>query len=1124
MILSTLKTQADEYLNRRLDPAGKRLLPKPSQLCFAILLGILLLQFTGVSVAEEPRTWTSADGTQQIKAEFDSLEDGKVHLKVGTTGKLTIPLEKFSKKDRAYIDSLMAETTQKPELLAPKTFTSESSGVASGSGSLNGTSLIANQQLQEVAAELGVETRNGVPVVRDDWRNSDPGKSAQALALAKLFDRIAISVSPEFVEKLAPVIIANHFPRNVAQQYLSQHKYFLRKNPLLAAQSSRWKGVDEFETRSTQKEFFAKHRQDLEDLGIKLPGRFLFVSKVFFHPYDFERGGMVLADFGNFDETTDQFAVLASTQSTQGYVKYIRSPVRIPPFWTVQPDTVRKLASVNNRRIAYLAQEIVLYEPPTRSARQASFLPPLIARLNSARVYADEKLTQPVDEWKVDQFPQSVLLGGASEESSMAVPIPLDELSIAGLMMQHLSTEFADEAWLDMWNELKKNDIEKYVAVGEAIKEEASSHAFLSRLNADEASTRQSDNTSQRRESAQDAIAYSTAKTKRLMSLHNRPFFSPQPPSSGTKRVLEDSHRKALQEWVVSRVTSTNNRFFLLGKIKKNEQFNQPEFRTPAKYISPVLKDAGFEIDHVLRMGNKMTIENRFHPVKSVRSWDEHRFREDFLRFGENRGTAVTFAFQNRVDDLLKMIPQNLLDEIYADSRSDYQRVVQIEVNVQRLELLKSRENNGISELVVHLLPTDVRLFHHRRLIFEKHLDEVDGSQIAKPESPIQDMKSSTEIPSTQMKSEDNPLTPNAGEPVAQHGNAEAIELTPAMIPLMIAKFQPEFFESHLDQFIVTRLQHEHWFRTDPNRNVYGVDQALGEALPVFADMPDAAARKALTTKFKAWSDKNMNGATGPFTMRFDDVEFKHGVFHTTPSPAFFHGMQNGSPFYGNPFRPLYTAKSAFSREERQIRNTELSIAANEQFNPGGDNRSDALKDAFAKQKKNFAAWENAITRPPREIYFSTRRFEYVVPDSNGNRSIKQQGASMGGSSSGGISGIPIAKPTTEPVFPVLSIDKEIWLPENAAIDAGAGRLQLEITLEPKEVEILDQPLPHPWIEAYLRYSPQNVRSETEAYRSKCDSGQYAMIHAELKAARIVNADTGATVLQMVLKDARPVK
>lgn len=395
----------------------------------------------------------------------------------------------------------------------------------------------------------------------------------------------------------------------------------------------------------------------------------------------------------------------------------------------------------------------------------------------------------------------------------------------------------------------------------------------------------------------------------------------------------------------------------------------------------------------------------------------------------------------------------------------------------------------------------------------------VDGIRILTREGDVVAFIPATSLPKSRTISDNNPFTPEPSESTSQRGSTEAQELTPAMIPLMIAKFQPEFFEKHLDQFIVTRLQHEYWFRTDPIQNTYGVDQTLGEALPVFADMPDAAARKSLITKFQAWSEKNMERAAGSFTIRFDDVEFKHAILQTTPSPAFFHDMRYGSPFYGNPFRPIYDAESAFGTETRQIESEERFIAANKKFNAAGDIRSDSVKAAFTKRKENAELWTKAITSPPREIYFSTRRYQYVVPDSNGNRSTSSQGASMGGRSSGGIAGIPIAKPATEPIFPVLSIDKEIWLPENAAIDANGARLQLEITANPADVEIQDQPAPHPWIEAYLRYSPNNVQSETKEYRSKCDAGHYAMIHANLQAARIVNADTGATVLQLVLRE-----
>lgn len=125
----------------------------------------------------------------------------------------------------------------------------------------------------------------------------------------------------------------------------------------------------------------------------------------------------------------------------------------------------------------------------------------------------------------------------------------------------------------------------------------------------------------------------------------------------------------------------------------------------------------------------------------------------------------------------------------------------------------------------------------------------------------------------------------------------------------------------------------------------------------------------------------------------------------------------------------------------------------------------------------------------------------------------------MGGRSSGAIVGIPVAKPAAERIFPVLSVDKEIWLPKDAAIDASSGRLQLEITFETVHVEILDQPAQHPWIEAAMQYAPSGYRPENlKQYRSRCDAGQYAMIHANVEVARIINADTGAKVLKLELK------
>jgi len=82
---------------------SKILSRRSSVLPLSFLLSILLAPFTLIAVAEEQRTWTSADGTRQITGEFIDLKDGSVQLKFSDLSTAQIPLEKFSQADQDYI-------------------------------------------------------------------------------------------------------------------------------------------------------------------------------------------------------------------------------------------------------------------------------------------------------------------------------------------------------------------------------------------------------------------------------------------------------------------------------------------------------------------------------------------------------------------------------------------------------------------------------------------------------------------------------------------------------------------------------------------------------------------------------------------------------------------------------------------------------------------------------------------------------------------------------------------------------------------------------------------------------------------------------------------------------------
>ncbi len=386
---------------------------------------------------------------------------------------------------------------------------------------------------------------------------------------------------------------------------------------------------------------------------------------------------------------------------------------------------------------------------------------------------------------------------------------------------------------------------------------------------------------------------------------------------------------------------------------------------------------------------------------------------------------------------------------------------------------------------------------------------EVQGVRVVTKEGKQVAFISATELPESVPIPDNNPFAPEPGDQAASGGLQE---LTPAMIPMLIARYQPEFFQQHLDQFIVTRLQHEYWFRTNPAKNTYGVNPALGEAFPAVNEMPDAAQRRQLAGRFKTWMLKNNNLGTR-FTLRFGEVSFENRNGGDSPSPALLGGMA-GSPFDNALGRAMTTHSIAVGQLESERR-------FNNSIADTPDRTVKAWTQAFAKVE----AWTQALAIAPPEIHFSERRYHFIVPDSNGERALPGNQASMGGNAAAQVAGIPIARPDTEPIRPVLRVDKEIWLPKDAALSSANQRLQLELEMNATEVEVLDEPPPHPWVEACFRHSDSNsFHPELLDYRKLSDGGQYMILHVALQNARLINADTGETVLPLVLKNYRTIK
>lgn len=329
--------------------------------------------------------------------------------------------------------------------------------------------------------------------------------------------------------------------------------------------------------------------------------------------------------------------------------------------------------------------------------------------------------------------------------------------------------------------------------------------------------------------------------------------------------------------------------------------------------------------------------------------------------------------------------------------------------------------------------------------------------------------------------------------------------LTPEFIPLLIARHQPKFFAEHIDQFIVNRLQHEYWYRKEPSRNVYGVNPATGQAFPPVDTVPDVQKRKQLVEPLNDWVTKNSEVIGDHFTLQFDKIGFESTYGEKTPAPAFIDGTVYSTPHsYGG----MSHIRSNYSSLEYELTLLGTSSSSNAKKTPEWQELSDRI-DVLTRH----------LSLAPPEIYFSQRRFQFIVTDANGKRSLETNRASMGGNRSGGIAGVPLAKPLSEPIIPVLRVDKEIWVPQNATLKLTKENPLLELTMQIMKVEVVDAPPPHPWIEAMKQYGPKNQKENKID-----DKGQYAIMHVALKSAKLVGATTGQTLLPLELKDYRKVE
>ncbi|MEM6330322.1 MAG: hypothetical protein AAF790_08740, partial [Planctomycetota bacterium] len=124
---------------------------------------------------------------------------------------------------------------------------------------------------------------------------------------------------------------------------------------------------------------------------------------------------------------------------------------------------------------------------------------------------------------------------------------------------------------------------------------------------------------------------------------------------------------------------------------------------------------------------------------------------------------------------------------------------------------------------------------------------------------------------------------------------------------------------------------------------------------------------------------------------------------------------------------------------------------------------------------------------------------------------LDMQGKSWRESQSGDDSktGIPVEgyADNPPPVFPIVEIDKQMWLPADAAMGRGATPA-VEIEFEVFGAELLDAVPPHPWTVAVHQWHGHG-RTAGAIVRPPHSSGDYVLLRARLLSGRVIDLSAG---------------
>ncbi len=162
----------------------------------------------------EKRTWTDSTGKHKIRAEFKSLDGGKVTLLKSGGKEVKIPLGKLSAEDQAYAKKQAEEASPFEETEASP-FEEETPGSDSGSGGEQG-------KLIEVDSSR-ISQIDLVPT-KEEWKFDPPAASEEETVEIKRKRGIAIPAKVDFFERTTELVVNPRCAKAVIGYKLDDHK------------------------------------------------------------------------------------------------------------------------------------------------------------------------------------------------------------------------------------------------------------------------------------------------------------------------------------------------------------------------------------------------------------------------------------------------------------------------------------------------------------------------------------------------------------------------------------------------------------------------------------------------------------------------------------------------------------------------------------------------------------------------------------------------------------------------------------------------------------------------------------------------------------------------------------